>query len=210
MTETLVAQEEVETRSAEVADVSYPKRLVTVIAMPYEQPTDIVYRGKPITEVVSRNAFDGIERRTKTIRVNRDHSWDKVIGKIVGLHPSRKEGLVAEVRMFTTRDGDDALTLADEGGLDASAGFGLLRRPDGRVYDDAETWLNNRSVRRLNRIFLDHLALVPDPAYQGATVLDVRAAQQPDGAYEATPNRDRLTLADLKAQYEAMNSRWAH
>ena len=72
--------------------------------------------------------------------------------------------------MFKTQLGDETLTLCDEGGLDASAGFALLQRDDGRVWDDAEVWERNRTVRRLNRIRLDHLAFVPNPAYRDARV----------------------------------------
>ena len=95
--------------------------------MPYERPTEVPYGNRIVTEIVSRDAFNGIEKRAGKIRVNRDHSWDKVVGKIVALHPSRKEGLVTEVKMFKTVIGEETLTLCDEGGLDASAGFALLR-----------------------------------------------------------------------------------
>src|SRR5215472_4345746 len=202
----------IETRSGEgyqVAEVNFPKRLVTVVAMPYERPAEIKSGDWLFTEVVSRGAFDGIEKRARTIRANRDHSWDKPVGKIVALHPSRKEGLVADIRIFGTALGDDTLTLCDEGGLDASAGFQLLRRDDGRVYEDAETWDRSRSVRRLNRLHLDHLSLVPNPAYPDATVLQVRTAIQPPlPIVDATPNFDRLLIADQRARYAALNERW--
>jgi phage head maturation protease len=213
MTLTLV-ETGIETRAAHVAEVNFPKRLVTVIAMPYEQPTQIHERGRSFTEVVTRGAFDGIEKRARSkLRVNRDHIWDKLVGKVVGLHPSRTEGLVTEIRMFGTDIGERTLIECDEGGLDASAGFALLRRDEGRgpVWDDAEVWEQNRSLRRLNRLWLDHVALVPDPAYPGAVVESVRntptGAQEPLGV-DATPNRDRLTVAEQKAAADALNRRW--
>jgi len=205
-----VAAPAVETRSAQVADVNFPKRLVTVIAMPYEQPTTIHTNKRSFTEVVSRGAFDGIEKRASRIRAYRDHRYDNVVGKITGMHPSRSEGLVTEVRMFGTDRGDETLTLCDEDGLGASAGFGLLRRDDGRVWDDAEVW-EGRSVRRLNRLWLDHLAFVPNPAYPGATVLSVRdAAVRPQEPFsgDATPNRDRLALEEQRALKAEIDRRW--
>jgi HK97 family phage prohead protease len=214
MTVTIAEPDLVETRSGEgfeVADVNFPKRVVTVVAMPYEKPAEVVVRGRAVTEVVSRGAFEGVEKRAGQIRTYRDHAHSGVVGKIIGLHPSRKEGLVSEVKIFQTPLGDETLTLCDEGGLDASVGFGLLRRDDGRVWEGAETWERNRTVRRLNRLWLDHLALVPDPAYPDATVLSVRNA--PPGAQEtpggdAMPNRDRLTVQEQKAAHEALNRRW--
>jgi HK97 family phage prohead protease len=213
MTDTLT-EPVVEFRSGDeyqVAEVNFPKRLVTVVAMPYESPAAIYAPGRTFTEVVSRGAFTGIEKRAGKIRANRDHSWQKVVGKLVALHPSRKEGLVTEVRMFTTPDGEETLRLCDEGGLDASAGFTLLCRDDGRVWDDAEVWEQNRSVRRLNRLRLDHLAFVPNPAYQDATVLDVRRAQEPAGGEHTSvsmPNRDRLRIEALRAEKALLDARW--
>jgi len=209
-----VVEAMVEIRSGDgyhVADVNFPKRLVTVVAMPYERPTEIIDRGRVFTEVVSRGAFDGIEKRTSKIRANRDHSWDKPVGKITGLHSSRKDGLVAEVKISQTTLGTETLELCEDDILSASAGFGLLRRDDGRVWDDAEVWERNRTVRRLNRLFLDHVAFVPNPAYPDATVIDVRqvAATVP---VDATPNRDRLALQlvieQQRALYEQLNSRY--
>lgn len=214
------AQSDIETRNGagqQVAEVNFPKRIVTVVAMPYESPAVVDYRGKSVTEIVSRSAFDGVEKRTGMIKAFRDHHYQGVVGKIVGLHPSRSEGLVSEVKIFPTPLGEETLTLCDEGGLDASVGFGLLKQPDGRVYPDAEVWDRSRSVRRLNRLFLDHLALVPDPAYPGAVVLDVRTAagrtqDPPDGLAAAgvTPNLDRLALDALRAQMAALDERWPH
>lgn len=216
MTETLV-ETEVETRSAQVADVNFPKRIVTVVAMPYEQPTEVMYRGRLVSEVVSRGAFDGIERRTSQIKVNRDHDPRQALGKIVGLHPSRTEGLVAEIKISDIPLGHDSLTLANDGVLGASAGFELLRRgPNGLgpVYPDAEAWENSRSVRRLKRLRLDHLALVSNPAYPGAVVVDVRDAARrlQEGVWDVvgTPNKDRLAHDALVAQHEQLNRRWAH
>lgn len=215
MTVMLAERQLVEIRSGDgqqVADVNYPKRIVTVVAMPYERPTQIREPSRSYEEVVSRSAFAGIEKRPSTVRANRDHSWDKVAGKVVALHPSRQEGLVAEVKMFRTTIGEETLVLCDEGGLDASAGFTLLRQgKDGPVWDDAETWERNGAVRRLNRLWLDHLAFVPNPAYEDAVVLDVRnTPESPPEPLppEGTPNRDTLLVRDQRAEFEALNRRW--
>ena len=51
--------------------------------------------------------------------------------------------------------------------LDASVGF--------RVKPGGETWDAARTRRQVTRGELDHVALVPDPAYTGANVLAVRS-----------------------------------
>ena len=83
MSATLV-ESTVEIRSGDgfqVADVNFPKRIVTVVAMPYERPADVAYGQRMVTEVVSRGAFNGIEKRAGKIKANRDHTWDKTVGK---------------------------------------------------------------------------------------------------------------------------------
>lgn len=207
-----LAQEEIEVRTGggyQVAEVNFPKRTVTCVAMPYERPTMIPYGSKTVTEVVSRTAFTGIEKRTSQVRVNRDHSWDKPVGKVIALHPSRKEGLVAEVKISATPLGEETLALCNDDVLSASVGFGLLRRDDGRVWEDAEVWEQNHQVRRLNRLWLDHLALVPNPAYTDAAVLNVRkvGALTPD--LGDTPNRDLLVVLAQRAELDELNRRWA-
>ena len=138
--------------------------------------------------------------------MNRDHDVTRTIGRVITFHPSRQEGLVADLRVANTELGTETLELADEGCLDASAGFALMRDKDGRPVPGAEVW-ENRSRRRLNRLFLGHVALTPEPAYETANVLAVRAARQ---AEPAMRNRDKLDLerwrqldADITARYAA-------
>src|SRR4029077_5183218 len=100
---------------------------------------------------------DGIERRANRIRVNRDHDVTRTIGRALKLHPSGQEGLVAELRIAQTYLGDKTPTLADEGILDASAGF--LPMPNG------EQW-EGRSKRRLPKLWLGHIAVTPGPAHE--------------------------------------------
>ncbi len=55
-----------------------------------------------------------------------------------------------------------------------------------------EQWLEQRSRRRLTRCFLDHIALVPEGAYEGR-VLSVRAAEPAEPAARVlTPNLDEV------------------
>ena len=206
-----MTQSEIEFRSAELVDVSYPKRQIDLIVMPYETETMIHEPGRSYTEIVSRGAFDGVETRTSQIKVNVDHrvSVEGTIGKTVALHPSRQEGLVAELKIFRGPAGDHALEVASESSLGASAGFSLLRdQTTGRVWPDAETW-EGRDRRRLNRLRLHHIALTPDPAYETAQVLAVR--QVGNGGLTGvvlTPNFDQLRLEELERLAAEIDSRY--
>jgi HK97 family phage prohead protease len=193
---------EIRTREhgVEVAGVSFPKRLIDLIVMPYETETQVVHRGRVVGEIVSRGAFGNIQNRASRIKVNRDHDIRRVIGRAVTFHPSRDEGLVAEVRVSRTDLGNDTLELAKDGVLDASAGFTIKDEPG------AEVW-ETRSRRRLNAIWLVHIALTPEPAYDTANVLAVREAPEPVAA-SSTPNLDQWRIEQMRAAYAALDARW--
>jgi len=158
----------IEIRSApEPVDVSISERLIELIVMPYETPALVHHKGRMIEEICSVGAFDGIERQTNRVRVNRDHERQRTVGRAVRFYPRDPQGLLAHVRIARTPLGDETLALASDGCLDASAGFGV--EPDG------ERW-EARDRRRLTRLFLDHIALTPDPAYVDANVLAVRGS----------------------------------
>ena len=118
----------------------------------------------------SRGAFDGIQKRPGRIKANRDHDDRRVVGKALSLHPDSDQGLVAEIKISNTELGQETLILADDGVLDVSAGFMPYSRPG---EPPAERW-ENRSRRRIQKAWLGHIALVPEPAYEGARVLAVR------------------------------------
>jgi len=204
---------EIEYRQAEVAQVNFPARTIELVVMPYERETTIVAGNDSFTEIVSRGAFDGVEQRTSQVKVNRGHVLDAVVGKTLALHPSREEGLVAEIRISRTELGEETLVLAEDGILDASAGFGLMRKQGrtGQVVPHAEVW-ESRGRRRLNHLFLHHIAMTPDPAYEDARVIAVRGAVSPQDATKApegTPNMDRYRLDVLRAYSASLDKRYA-
>lgn len=178
----------VEFRSSNVAGVNFRERTIEVIAVPYEEEAPIEYRGEMWAERFLRGAFEGIETRTNPVRANRDHDRSRTVGRVTQFWPSRTEGLVAAVRIAPTPLGEETLALAHEECLGASVGYAVRGR-------DQE--LNRRSrTRVIKRAFVDHLAFVPDPAYLGAEVLNVRnATQSPlvaDLPKLVTPNLDEL------------------
>ena len=175
----------VEERDSNVAGVNFAQRIIEVVAVPYNEPATIQYRGELWEESFDPAAFIGIETRQKLVRVNRDHDKRRTVGKIVSYSPSRTEGLVAEVRIAQTPLGDETLALADEEALGASVGF---------TVPGSGQELDRRShARRIKRAFLDHLALTADEAYSGARVLNVRDGIGPVNV----ANLPRLVTPDL-------------
>jgi len=171
------------TRRAEVREVSFPSRTIELIVIPYDTETLVPWETRMVREKVRRGAFDGIERRANRIKVNRDHDEARTCGRAVTLWPSREEGLVAQVKISRTELGDETLTLADDGVLDASAGF--LPMTGGL------TW-HGRSSYEITRAWLGHIAMVPEGAYPDARVLAVRAAAPAPAPVSRTPNLDEV------------------
>lgn len=173
----------VEFRSTGNLSVDWAERMITLVAMPYDEDAAVVVHGRAVVESCAPGAFTGVERRANRVKVNRDHDYQRTIGRAIGLHPSRTEGLVTELRIAKTALGDETLALADDHSLEASVGFSVM--PGG------ERWLEGRSRRRLERLFLDHIAMVPEGAYN-AQVLDVRGAVSVAVEPVVTPNLDEV------------------
>jgi phage head maturation protease len=187
---------QLEYRAAQTIGVSFPARTIELIVMPYEEETVVPFAGRMIREICSAGAYDGIERRANRVKVNRDHDITRTVGRATKFSPSREEGLVAEVRIARTQLGDETLQLAEEEILDASAGF--LPMPGG------ERW-EGRSLRRLLKVWLGHIAMTPDPAFESAKVLAVRSATADEIERERTPNLDAVRAWRAESRYSQLD-----
>jgi HK97 family phage prohead protease len=175
-------------RSSTIADVDTKLRLVDLIAVPYDEETDVTWRGELWRESFDRSAFNGIEEHAGRVRVNREHKKGDTVGKVISFTTDHPLGLLARVRIAATDRGDDTLALAEEQMIGASVGY-LVQQP-------SDVQLNRRTrVRRVMKAFMDHLSMVESPAYVGAQVLAVRDDDTPAevlSPLEATPTLDAL------------------
>jgi HK97 family phage prohead protease len=187
VTEPLPRKEPVEIRSAAITGVNFEERIIQVIAVPYDEEAVVPYHGEMVVETVAPGAFEGIETREEHVTANRDHSYERTFGKVLSYRSDDPVGLVTHIHVSNTSLGDETLQLAHDGVLKASVGM-LVRRSDQIV---------KKGSRRIKRAFLDHVSLVPNPAYRGAGVLAVRQEQGPrvedEGSPPApTPNLDKV------------------
>jgi len=175
----------IEYRKASTLEVRHAQRTIELIAVPYDEDTEVLRDGRVVTESVTREAFAGVHG---DVTVNRAHDLEQPLGRVVALHPKDPRGLRAEMRISRTAAGNDMLELADDGLLSASVGFQLI----------AEDWTPDKRRVTITRAKLLHIALTGDPAYKGAKVLAVRTAA-PGGPVvrTATPNLDRIRLEML-------------
>lgn len=169
---------QVETRSTgvQIDNVDFAQRIITVLAVPYEHPTKVPFRQEMWTEVFSRSAFNGIESQTRKIPATTslsipapEHVGARLVGRVLSSDPYRDAGLISEVKISRTAVGDETLELASDEALFPSIGF-MIKNPKFDQELDQYT-----RTRRVNRAFLDHLAFVGQPAYEGAKVLAMRS-----------------------------------
>ena len=195
----------VESRAATVEGVDFPQRTIEVLAVPYNQEAIVEYRGEIWHESFEPGAFDGIEKRPNRVKAFRDHaagahapgtSTSGLVGRVTSFAPERAEGLVGVVKIAKTPLGDETLSLADEGILGVSVGFGV--RGSDQVLNRAE------QKRRIRKAFVDHLAFPDNGAYEGAQVIDVRRERPP--AVDL-PKLETPRLDEVVAWMEARRTR---
>lgn len=186
-----------EYRTAETLDVRYPDRIVEVIAVPYDEETVVPYKGRAVIESFAPGAFEGSERRANRVNAYRHHDRTGHVGRCRALYPNRKEGLVAEIRIAQGPLGDETLDYCADRMLDASIEFA--------VGPEHQQWSEDRSRRRIVKAWLGHIALIPEPAYEGANVLAVRSVSAPSAEVVLppvpTPNLDQVRLWQLQERY---------
>ena len=187
----------IEFRSSNLTGVNFSQRIIEVIAAPYEEEAVVEWRGETWTELFERSAWTGIEKRPNRIKANRDHDKQRLVGKVIDFQPSRKEGLVASVKIAQTPLGEETLALAHEDCLGASVGFACLG--SGMEID------RRNKVRRIKTAYMDHLSFVPDPAYQGAGVLSVRNSGTP--GVDSTPLPTTPALDELRDFLQGLKAR---
>lgn len=178
----------IEYRSAVVDNIDQQQRIITLLAVPYEEPGPVMYRGQIWKEVFTRGAFDGIDKRPNRIKVTRDHDDKRVVGKAINFWPRDTRGLRSEVKISKTDLGDETLALAEDSVLDVSIGYAAPA-------DVGHTTFDRRNmVRRINKAYLDHVSFVAYPTWEGATVLSVRSndAIGQEDEITPTPNLDML------------------
>jgi HK97 family phage prohead protease len=186
----------IEFRTAvEVTDVRYPERIVDVLAVPYETPTDVEYRGRIVSETIARGAFAAAAAHPRKRPVYREHNYDRQCGIIRHLVDGR-DALRAELKIMRGPAGDETLDMCDDGMLDASIGFAP------KV--GCEKWTPDRRARTITDAYLEHIALVAIPAYADARVLAVRHRRPEPAATVPTPNLDQIHAAELAARYDRL------
>ena len=183
----------VELRSATIEAVDYPERTLSLIVAPYDEWTEVEHQGRIVEESIAPGAFGAVRNRARKFLVNMEHDPARWIGTVLDLEPDHPTGMHATVKIRRCAEGDQALNDAADDLLGASIGMAVARG-DEKV---------DGHRRRVNRAFLDHIALTATPAYLGAQVIEVRSAPLvvTPPVTSPTPNLDRILAERLDGQY---------
>jgi HK97 family phage prohead protease len=185
---------EILNRTAVVSDVDKRQYLIDVLAVPWNEPAQVFWRGDFWTEVFHRGAFDGVQERVKKIRVNREHTKGATVGKVVDLDPHDEDGLKAQVEIVRTPAGDEIMALAEKDMTSVSIGYRASKPSDVQLDKVNRT-------RHVHSAFLDHLSFVEDPTWDRAQVLSVRDGPNglavADGPLPLTPALDAFLSDDV-------------
>jgi HK97 family phage prohead protease len=188
------AAPEILNRAAVVSDVNKPQFLIDVLAVPWDEPAQVFWRGAIWTEVFHRGAFANVEERAGRVRVNREHTKGATVGKIVSLDPHDDEGLKAQVKIVESPAGEEIMALASQDMTSVSIGY--------RANKPSDVQVDRRAKRRdVFGAFLDHLSFVEDPTWDRAQVLSVREGPNglavAEGPLPQTPALDAFRQDDV-------------
>jgi HK97 family phage prohead protease len=156
-----------------------PTRTISGIAVPYGEVATVL-DGTQVMFEQGALPVDG-----KAPKLFMYHDSTQPVG-IVTAREDTDAGMLFQAKISTTAAGDEALTLAMDGVLDAvSVGVNPIDyrfNDDGVMVVKAADWIE--------------LSLVPVPAFAGATITDVAAAASPD-EIETTPTNVEETVVEL-------------
>ena len=143
------------------------ERTIELMVAPYGETVAL---GGGVRERITRGAFGTPEPGKVALKLETgaNHAGP-VIGRALSFD-DRPAGLFATFRVSNTQAGDDALTLAADGAVGASAGMLITD-----AVPDAE------GVIELRGADLREVTLTGTPAYQTATVLEVRTTDAQEG-----------------------------
>lgn len=175
-----------ETRSFEIRATDTEKREVSGIAVPYNDTIDI---GGGWSERFEKGAID----TDADVKLFRDHK--EIIGKVTELR-EESEGLWITARISETNLGNETLELVKDGAIRSfSVGFVPVK-------DEKK----EKTIIR-KKVNLKEVSLVAFPAYEAASVVEVREEVKEEIMTENTTPDYEAAIAEVRNHAEALERR---
>lgn len=178
-----MTQDAIEIRTAPIDGVDEQTRIISGIAVPWDQPTTVRTEAGEYTELFSRGSItDG-----ELVSVHTNHGGikrgDLPIGVLISSRAT-DAGQHVECRIANTSRGDEVLELARDGVLKY---FSVAFRPDQHEARDG-------MVAR-TKVALREVSIVEFPAYKGAVIESVRSAEPEGESRMTTPTIEEVRTA---------------
>jgi len=176
-----------ENRSFEIRETNQETREVIGMAVPYDEVIDI---GGGDKEQFARGSVD----LDSHVKLFRDHK--EVIGK-VNLMEEREDGLWIKAKISNTKLGDETLELVKDGAI-RSFSVGFIPMVDEK---------KDRTIIR-KKVNLKEVSLVAFPAYENASVTEVREIKEETNNMETTTTPDYSSeIAEVRNHAEELERR---
>ena len=175
-----------ENRSFEIRETNVETREVIGRAVPFDEVIDI---GGGTQEKFSRGAVD----LNSHVKLFRDHK--EIIGKVNAME-EREDGLWIKAKISATKLGDETLELVKDGAI-RSFSVGFIP-----VQDEKQ----DRTIIR-KKVNLKEVSLVAFPAYENASVTEVREIKEETLNMETTTPDYSSEIAEVRNHAEELERR---
>jgi HK97 family phage prohead protease len=173
-------------------------RTLVGVAVPYDSPAHIVdWRGEYDEVFRPRSLAKTIAERGDRLRIYYQHEDRMLPVGVASKLVDTREGALVHARISETTMGNDILTLARDGALNAfSVSFSITA--------DGERW-PTPDFREVTQAKLHEISIVNEPAYAGAVVKAIRAHEP--AASAPTDDEEDAAFAARRAAAELLVAR---
>ena len=175
-----------ENRSFEIREANVETREVIGRAVPFDEVIDI---GGGVQEQFARGAVD----LNSHVKLFRDHK--EIIGKVNAME-EREDGLWIKAKISATKLGDETLELVKDGAI-RSFSVGFIP-----IQDEKQ----DRTIIR-KKVNLKEVSLVAFPAYENASVTEVREIKEETLNMETTTPDYSSEIAEVRNHAEELERR---
>jgi HK97 family phage prohead protease len=180
--------QQIETRDFEIRSTDSEKRTVVGRAVPYNETIDI---GGGTSERFERGAVD----LNANVKLLRDHDTKKVIGRVTEMR-DEEDGLWITAKVSDTQLGNETLALVNDGAI-RSFSVGFIP-----VKDEKQ----DRTIVR-KKVNLKEVSLVPFPAYENASVTEVREIKEEIQMTETNNTDYSASIEEVRNHTEELERR---
>lgn len=197
-------EQEVRASTLTIQAIDDDKKVIEGYAVVFGSESQLLLEdnGKPFTEVISRNAFDGVDMTKVFALYNHDYSKILARSDAGNLELSIDEkGLWFRASLPNTTLAKDVYEDVKVGNVSAcSFGFNV----DNDSWTKGEDGILKRTINKIGALF--EITLTPYPAYEATTAIATRSYLETTGKSERAKEQQELQQDLLNMKLDSMRS----